>query len=81
MEFKRDARDGRLKFIEINARHGLWAGLATAAGVNLSEIAYRDAAGEVIDAAAAGGWSRVERSAAGGQGLDERVASGAARPG
>ncbi|HET6496701.1 MAG TPA: hypothetical protein VFH61_15195 [Thermoleophilia bacterium] len=49
VEFKRDARDGSLKFIEINARHGLWAGLATAAGVNLSEIAYRDAAGEVID--------------------------------
>ena len=48
VEFKRDARDGRLKFMEINARHGLWAGLATAAGVNLSEIAYRDAAGEAI---------------------------------
>ena len=48
VEFKRDARDDHLKFMEINARHGLWAGLATAAGVNLSEIAYRDAAGEVI---------------------------------
>ena len=48
VEFKRDARDGRLMFMEVNARHGLWAGLATAAGVNLSEIAYRDAAGEAI---------------------------------
>jgi len=48
VEFKRDSRDGRLQFMEINARHGLWAGLATAAGVNLSEIAYRDAAGEVV---------------------------------
>jgi D-aspartate ligase len=46
VEFKRDPRDGALRLIEINARHGLWAGLATAAGVNLSEVAYRDATGE-----------------------------------
>lgn len=48
VEFKRDPRDGRLKLMEINARHGLWAGLATAAGVNLSEVAYRDALGEPV---------------------------------
>lgn len=48
VEFKRDPRDGGLKFMEINARHGLWAGIATAAGVNLSEVAYRDALGEPI---------------------------------
>jgi len=45
VEFKRDARDGRLKLIEVNARQGLWAPLATAAGVNLSYAAYRDAVG------------------------------------
>jgi D-aspartate ligase len=48
VEFKRDPRDGRLKFMEINARHGLVTGLATSAGVGLTEIAYRDAAGEAI---------------------------------
>ena len=46
LEFKRDARDGRLKFIEINARQGLWSPLARAAGVNLAYIAYRDAIGK-----------------------------------
>ncbi len=45
VEFKRDPRDGRLKFMEINARQGYWIALATAAGVNLSYIAYRDAIG------------------------------------
>jgi len=46
IEFKRDARDGRLKFMEINARQGLWSPLARAAGVNLAYIAYRDAIGQ-----------------------------------
>jgi D-aspartate ligase len=45
VEFKRDARDGRLKFMEINARQGLWSPLARAAGVNLAYIAYRDSIG------------------------------------
>ena len=48
VEFKRDERDGRLKFIEVNARAGFWAPLATAAGVNLSYIAYRDAVGRPL---------------------------------
>ena len=45
VEFKRDARDGRLKLMEVNARQGLWGPLATAAGVNFCYIAYRDAIG------------------------------------
>ncbi len=45
VEFKRDSRDGRLKFMEINARPGFLTALPTAAGVNLSYIAYRDAIG------------------------------------
>jgi predicted ATP-grasp superfamily ATP-dependent carboligase len=44
-EFKRDPRDGRLKLMEVNARHWLHHTLATAAGVNLSTIAYSDAVG------------------------------------
>jgi len=44
-EFKRDPRDGRLKLMEVNARNWLHGRLATAAGVNLSYVAYRDAIG------------------------------------
>jgi D-aspartate ligase len=47
-EFKRDPRDGRLKLMEVNARHWLYHPLATAAGVNLSLIAYSDALGRPI---------------------------------
>jgi predicted ATP-grasp superfamily ATP-dependent carboligase len=48
-EFKRDPRDGRLKLMEVNARHWLHHCLATAAGVNLSLIAYGDALGRPIE--------------------------------
>jgi len=48
-EFKRDPRDGRLKLMEVNARHWLHHSLATAAGVNLSLIAYCDALGRPIE--------------------------------
>ena len=50
VEFKRDARDGSLKLMEINARQGLWGTLATAAGVNLTYVAYRDAIGSPVTA-------------------------------
>jgi len=50
VEFKHDARDGRYKLMEVNARHWLWHALATACGVNLSLVAYRDAIGRPIDA-------------------------------
>ncbi len=46
VEFKRDARDGRYRLMEVNARHWKWHGLAAASGVNLSLAAYRDATGE-----------------------------------
>lgn len=48
VEFKRDGRDGELKFMEVNARHGLFSRLATAAGVNLSATAYLDALGRPV---------------------------------
>ncbi len=44
-EFKRDRRDGSLKFIEINPRTGWQNGLAARSGVNLPYLAYRDALG------------------------------------
>ena len=48
VEFKRDPRDGRYKLMEINARLWQWHGLATACGVNLPLIAYRDLTGEPV---------------------------------
>jgi predicted ATP-grasp superfamily ATP-dependent carboligase len=45
VEFKRDARDGRLKLMEINARHYGTHTLATACGVNITAAAYYDAMG------------------------------------
>lgn len=45
VETKRDPRDGRDHLIEVNPRSWLWVGLATAAGVNLPHVAWRDMAG------------------------------------
>jgi predicted ATP-grasp superfamily ATP-dependent carboligase len=50
-EFKRDPRDGHLKLMEVNARHWLHHRLATAAGVDLSWIAYSDALGRPVEGA------------------------------
>jgi D-aspartate ligase len=46
VEFKRDARDGKFKLMEINPRLWQWHGLATACGVDLPRIAYADLVGE-----------------------------------
>ena len=45
VETKRDPRDGRDHLIEVNPRSWLWVGLATAVGVNLPYVAWRDMAG------------------------------------
>jgi len=45
VEFKRDARDGRFKLMEVNPRHYGTHALAAACGVNLSAVAYADALG------------------------------------
>jgi D-aspartate ligase len=44
-EFKRDARDGEFKAIEVNARPWWQLPLTTAAGLDVVVAAYRDAAG------------------------------------
>lgn len=44
-EFKRDERDGVAKILEVNARPWWQLGLAAAAGLDLTLLAYRDAAG------------------------------------
>jgi len=45
VEFKRDARNGRYKLMEINPRLWQWHGLAAACGVDLPRIAYADLVG------------------------------------
>lgn len=49
VEFKRDARDGRLKLIEFNARYGMWDSLGVRCGVDIPWAAYRDALGEPVE--------------------------------
>lgn len=46
VELKHDARDGRFKLMEVNPRLWQWHGLATACGVDLPVIAYRDLNGD-----------------------------------
>lgn len=49
VEFKRDPRDGRYKLMEVNPRLWQWHGLASACGVDLPVIAYRDLTGEQVE--------------------------------
>jgi len=58
VEFKRDARDGRLKLMEINPRLWQWHGLASACGVDLPRIAYADLVGETIPEVAMDGFGK-----------------------
>jgi D-aspartate ligase len=46
VEYKRDPRDGTLRLMEVNARLWQWHSLAAACGVDLVQMAYRDAIGE-----------------------------------
>lgn len=48
VEFKLDPRDRQFKLIEVNARNYQWQHLATACGVNLAHIAYRDVLGQRV---------------------------------
>ncbi len=47
VEFKRDPRDGVYKLMEVNPRLWQWHELATACGVDLPVIAYRDLLGDI----------------------------------
>jgi predicted ATP-grasp superfamily ATP-dependent carboligase/SAM-dependent methyltransferase len=44
-QFKYDERDGRFKILEVNARPWIWVDFAIACGVDVVEMAYRDALG------------------------------------
>lgn len=50
VEFKRDAKDGRWKLIEINGRPVTYTYHAVAAGIDLPTVVYRDALGDEVEA-------------------------------
>jgi len=47
-EFKRDDRDGSYRVLEVNARPWWYVAFATRCGVNVCQMAYRDAQGEPV---------------------------------
>jgi len=49
-EFKRDPRDGRFRIIEVNTRAWTYVEFAARHGVNVCEMAWRDALGEPVRA-------------------------------
>lgn len=49
VEFKRDARDGRLRLIECNARLTAAADLVRRSGLDLAEVVYQRALGREVD--------------------------------
>jgi D-aspartate ligase len=51
-EFKRDPRDGAFKLLEVNARPWIFVEFAERAGVNVCEMAYRDALGLPVETTA-----------------------------
>jgi len=48
-EFKRDARDGEFNLIEVNARPWWYVDFAARCGVNVCEMAIRDALGQPVE--------------------------------
>jgi D-aspartate ligase len=48
-EFKRDARDGEFKILEINSRPWWYIGFAAHCGVDVASMAYRDAIGLAVE--------------------------------
>lgn len=48
-EFKRDSRDGIFKLLEVNARAWWFVEFAAKCGVNVVEMAYRDALGQPVE--------------------------------
>ncbi|MBV9427447.1 MAG: ATP-grasp domain-containing protein [Bradyrhizobiaceae bacterium] len=64
VEFKHDARDGRLKLLDVNARVWTWIALGGCAGVDFPHLFWRLAMGETLPAARGApgvGWMHVSR--------------------
>lgn len=49
IEFKKDPRDEEYKLVEFNTRFGMWDGLGQRCGVDLAQIAYKDAIGIEVE--------------------------------
>lgn len=60
VEFKRDARDGRYKLLEVNGRAWLWIKLSAFSGLNLPLIQYYDLTGDPRLAQALSGEQRFD---------------------
>jgi D-aspartate ligase len=64
VEFKYDARDGRHKLLDVNARAWTWIALGRRAGVDFPQLFWRLAMGEAVPAARGApgaGWMHVSR--------------------
>jgi D-aspartate ligase len=64
VEFKYDARDGRLKLLDVNARAWTWIALGGRAGVDFPHLFWRLAMGEnipTVRGAAGVGWMHASR--------------------
>ena len=64
VEFKYDARDGRYKILDVNARIWSWAALGPAAGVDFPSVLWRLVRGETIEPQGAtrdAAWMHVAR--------------------
>jgi len=51
VEFKRDARDGSMKVLDVNPRPWTWFGLGAAAGVDLGAMLWAIKSGQTVQAA------------------------------
>jgi D-aspartate ligase len=64
VEFKYDARDGRLKLLDVNARAWTWIALGRRAGVDFPHLFWRLAMGETLPSARGApgvGWMHASR--------------------
>jgi D-aspartate ligase len=64
VEFKFDARDGRIKLLDVNPRAWTWVGLGAAAGIDFPAIQFALAAGETVSRQrgnAGVAWAHVSR--------------------
>ena len=64
VEFKHDARDGRLKLLDVNARVWTWIALGGRAGVDFPHLFWRLAIGEALPSARGApgvGWMHASR--------------------
>ena len=48
-EFKLDERDGQFKLLEVNARPWWYVGFAARSGIDVCDMAYREALGETVE--------------------------------